>query len=43
MTKRFTVVLAIVLYSLVALPARYPAQAKDTWVSVRSNNFLSRR
>ncbi len=40
MTKRFTVVLAIVLYSLVALPASHPAQAKDTWVSVRSNNFF---
>jgi len=40
MTKRFTVVLAIFLYSLAALPARSPAQAKDTWVSVRSNNFF---
>jgi tetratricopeptide (TPR) repeat protein len=35
--KRFTVVLAIALFSLTALPA---AHAKDTWVSVRSNNFL---
>jgi tetratricopeptide (TPR) repeat protein len=40
MPKRFTVILAIVLYSLVALPASHPAQAKDTWVSVRSNNFF---
>jgi tetratricopeptide (TPR) repeat protein len=40
MTKRFTVVLAIVLYSLAALPASHPAHAKDTWVSVRSNNFF---
>lgn len=40
MTKRFTVVLAIVLYSLAALPAGHSANAKDTWVSVRSNNFF---
>jgi tetratricopeptide (TPR) repeat protein len=40
MTKRFTVVLAIVLYSFAALPAGHPAYAKDTWVSVRSNNFF---
>lgn len=40
MTKRFTVVLAIFLYSFAALPASYPAHAKDTWVSVRSNNFF---
>ncbi len=40
MTKRFTVVLAIILYSLAALPASRPAYAKDTWVSVRSNNFF---
>lgn len=40
MTKRFTVVLAIVLYSLAAWPASHPAHAKDTWVSVRSSNFF---
>jgi tetratricopeptide (TPR) repeat protein len=40
MTKRFTVALAIVLYSLAVLPASHPAYAKDTWVSVRSNNFF---
>jgi tetratricopeptide (TPR) repeat protein len=40
MTKRFTVILALVLYSLAALPAGHPAHAKDTWVSVRSNNFF---
>jgi tetratricopeptide (TPR) repeat protein len=40
MTKRFTVVLAIVLYSFAALTAGHPAYAKDTWVSVRSNNFF---
>jgi tetratricopeptide (TPR) repeat protein len=40
MTKRLTVVLAIVFYSLAALPAGHPAYAKDTWVSVRSNNFF---
>jgi tetratricopeptide (TPR) repeat protein len=40
MAKRFTVILAIVLYSLAALPASHPAHAKDTWVSVRSNNFF---
>ncbi|MCM3905143.1 MAG: tetratricopeptide repeat protein [Pyrinomonadaceae bacterium] len=40
MTKRFTVILAIFLYSLAALPASHPAYAKDTWVSVRSNNFF---
>ncbi|MCM3870159.1 MAG: hypothetical protein ND895_05610 [Pyrinomonadaceae bacterium] len=40
MTKRLNIVLAIVLCSLVALPARNPAYAKDTWVSVRSNNFF---
>jgi tetratricopeptide (TPR) repeat protein len=40
MTKRFTVVLAIFLYSLAALPASHSALAKDTWVSVRSKNFF---
>lgn len=40
MTKRFTIVLAILLYFLAALPASHPTQAKDTWVSVRSNNFF---
>ena len=40
MTKRFTVVLAIVLCFLAAFPASHPAYAKDTWVSVRSNNFF---
>lgn len=37
MTKRLTVVLAIVL---AALPAGQAAHAKDTWVSVRSINFF---
>ena len=40
MTKRFTVIFAIVLCSLAALPAGRPAHAKDTWVSVRSTNFF---
>lgn len=40
MTKRITVVLAIFLYSLTALPASHSALAKDTWVSVRSKNFF---
>ena len=40
MTKRFTVALAIVLYSLAVLPAGLSAPAKDTWLSVRSNNFF---
>jgi len=40
MTKRFTVVIVIVLYFLAASPAWSPAHARDTWVSVRSKNFL---
>ncbi len=40
MTKRYTVVLAIFLYSLAALPASHSALAKDTWISVRSKNFF---
>jgi tetratricopeptide (TPR) repeat protein len=40
MAKRFIVVLAIVLSSAVVLPVGHPAYAGDTWVSVRSNNFL---
>jgi tetratricopeptide (TPR) repeat protein len=40
MTKRFTVALAILLYAFVVAPIRYPAHAKDAWVSVRSNNFF---
>ncbi|MFN2511000.1 MAG: tetratricopeptide repeat protein [Pyrinomonadaceae bacterium] len=38
--KRFTVVLAIFLYSLAALPASHSALGKDTWISVRSKNFF---
>ena len=39
MKKRFIVVLAIVLYFFIA-PAQRGVYAKDTWVSVRSNNFF---
>jgi tetratricopeptide (TPR) repeat protein len=40
MTKRFTVLLAVVLYSAAVLPAGHQAHAKDTWISVRTNNFF---
>src|SRR5687767_5727996 len=40
MKKRFIVVLAIVLYFFTAAPAERGVYAKDTWVSVRSNNFF---
>lgn len=40
MKKRFIVVLAIVLYFVTAVPAERGVYAKDTWVSVRSNNFF---
>lgn len=40
MTKRLTVVIAIVLYALLVLAASHPAEAKDTWISVRSKNFF---
>lgn len=40
MTKRLTVVLAIIFYSVAVLPGSHPAHAKDTWVSVRSANFF---
>jgi tetratricopeptide (TPR) repeat protein len=40
MKKRSIVVLAIVLYFFAAAPAERGVYAKDTWVSVRSNNFF---
>ena len=38
--KRFILSLTIVVCLLVLLPAQSPVSAKDTWMSVRSRNFL---
>ncbi len=38
--KRPVLYLAIVFYLLAAFPARVPVEAKDSWTSVRSKNFL---
>ena len=40
MTKRFTFILAIALYSVAIFPVDRTVHAKDTWISVRSNNFF---
>lgn len=40
MMKRSTLVLAIVFYFLAVVPTHRPVSAKDTWLSVRSNNFF---
>ncbi len=40
MIKRATLVLAAVSCFLVVIPSHRPVSAKDTWLSVRSNNFF---
>jgi len=40
MLKRSTLVLATVFYFLAVIPTHRPVSAKDTWLSVRSNNFF---
>ena len=40
MIKRLSIVLSIAFCFLTILPAQHPASAKDTWTSVRSNNFF---
>jgi len=40
MMKRFTLVLATVFCLLAVVPTHRPVSAKDTWLSVRSNNFF---
>lgn len=38
--KRSTLALATVFYFLALVPTQRPVSAKDTWLSVRSNNFV---
>jgi tetratricopeptide (TPR) repeat protein len=40
MMKRATLVLATVFYFLAMVPTHRPVSAKDTWLSVRSDNFF---